>query len=222
MHYGIATGQLKGTTTITASFDGDSDSANVSVYDPTESLSIEITPADPQLFIDGTQQFNAFAHLANNEIQNITSSALWLSSDYNVIAMATGVNSRNGFFIARSEGIANITAGHGINNVGTTTVTVKKVVLERITIAPQDATVTVAEIRSYFTEAVASDGNLISINSSTNQSYSVDEPSIAYISNNPDNKGHLTGLVPGTTIVHSTFEYEGIIFTAQTTVTVTP
>jgi len=216
---GIAMGELAGTATITASIDGLSDSADVTVHDLVEIESIDVGPQDVLLYIDGSQQFNAYAHYSDGSIQTITKSVGWYSSDTSVAAQD---NFRKGFFHAKSEGVAEITAYFNINYQGTSTITVEQVVLTGIVISPRDYTLAVGETKRYFTEATASDGSLISVNQSPNQSYSVDDPSIAYISNNPDNKGELIGLESGTTTVNSTFVYEGETYTTQTTVTITP
>ena len=84
------------------------------------------------------------------------------------------------------------------------------------------ATVEIGEARRYFTEAVGNYGKYYSINQSDAQEYSVEDPSIATISNFPETKGQLTGLKAGTTIVYSSFDYGGFVYWDETTVTIIP
>ena len=92
-----------------------------------------------------------------------------------------------------------------------------EVEIEGIVVTPRDAEVPVGQTRRYFTEALLSDGSQSSVNSSDGQYYSVDDPTIAYISNNPDSKGQLLGLKPGSTTIRSTFIYEDETFTDENT-----
>lgn len=217
---GVGNAVGEGTAVITASFDSvTSNSANVTVHDPNEIVLIEVSPVFSQLFIDGEVQFSARAHYSDGSIDFITNSVLWLSSDTTVVTQDIF---RKGLFHGRAVGSAIITADYGIRYQGTALVTVEEAVLESIFVTPRDASLAIGETRKYFTEALVSDGSFISINQSTNQTYSVADPSIAYISNLPENKGQLQGLKAGTTSVTSTFVYDGETYTDQTTVTVTP
>jgi len=63
---------------------------------------------------------------------------------------------------------------------------------------------------------------LHSINTNPDQEYTVLEPSIVSIANDPDNAGVATALSVGQTTITSTFVYEGQIFATQALITVTP
>jgi hypothetical protein len=214
---GVATAVAEGTTSISVELDELFDPALVVVHEEVDLESIEVLPQDVGLFVDGSQQFNAWAHYSDGSMQQVTKSALWISSDTSVVAQ--DVN-RKGLFHALSVGSAEITAELGLGNEGSTTVTVEEVVLTHIVVTPRDFSLSVGDSKRYFTEAVTSDGGFYSLNQSPMQSYSVGDPSVAYISNNPENKGLLTGLSPGSTTVVSTFEYEGETYTDQATLTV--
>jgi hypothetical protein len=216
---GIVTAESEGDAMITATLDGLSDDASIFVRDPVGIDFIEVSPQNVETVIEGSQQYSALAHYTDGEIRNVTNSALWISSNPNV---ANHDLFRKGQFNAMAEGTTEISAELGINNVGTSTMSVIRFFITDITVTPKDFTLAVGENRGYFTEAMASDGRLYSVNSSPNQSYDTADPSIAYISNNPENKGRLVGLNPGTTTVFSTFVYEGFVYSDETTVTVTP
>jgi uncharacterized protein YjdB len=216
---GVVTGESAGNASVSALLDGLSDEAGIEVRDPVDLDFIEVSPQDVELIIEGSQQYNALAHYTDGEIRNVTKSALWISSNLNV---ASQDNFKKGLFNAKAEGTTEISAELGINNVGTSTLAVIRFFITDITVTPKDFSLAVGESKKYFTEAIGSDGKLYSVNQSPNQSYDTAEPSIAYISNDPENKGQLVGLKPGTTTVFSSFEYEDFVYLDETTVTVSP
>ena len=216
---GEASGESEGNATVTASLDGLSDDASFVVRDPVEVDFIEVTPQDVELIEGSSREYRAFAHYTDGSMSNVTSSALWRSSNNNV---AIPDSSQKGRFTAQAEGTAEISAEFGFKNIGTSTLEVIRFFISGITVVPKDVTVQVGEMRNYFTEAIASDGKLYSVNHSPDQSYDTADPSIAYISNDPENKGRLVSLNPGTTIVFSTFVYEDFVYSDETSVTVTP
>jgi hypothetical protein len=216
---GVVTAESEGSTTIAASLDGLSDISNVTVRDPVEIESVEVSPQDVGMIIDGAQQFNAFVHYTDGSIQSITKSALWISSNTAVVSQDL---TRKGLFHANSEGNAEITAEFNINNKGTSQVTVSQLVITEIIVTPSNFTLAVGDKKNYFTEAVDSSGRLYSVNQSPSQSYSIADPSVAYVSNDPDEKGQLTALKAGTTTVFSMFVYEDSVFSDEATITVIP
>jgi hypothetical protein len=216
---GVVTGESAGSATVSALLDGLSDGASVEVRDPVEIDFIEVSPQDVELIIGGFQQYNALAHYTDGDVRNVTKSALWISSNPNV---ANQDLFRKGQFNTMAEGTVEISAELGINNVGTSTLSVIRFFISDIIVTPKDFTLAVGKSKRYFTEAIGPDGKLYSVNSSPNQSYDTADPSIAYISNDPENKGRLVGLKLGTTTVFSTFIYEGFVYSDETTVTVTP
>ncbi len=214
---GVATGESKGTATISASLEGLSGNAVVDVHEEAEIVSIEVSPQDVRMFVDGSQQFSAIAYYSDGTSQPVTRDALWTSSDTSVVAEDLFYK---GQFNALSTGNAEVSAQVGVHNAGTTQVTVEEVVITHIVLTPKDFTLAVGDKKRYFTEAATSDGRFVSLNQFDQLRYEVGDGSVAYISNTPGNRGELTALGSGTTTVTSTFEYEGEVFTDQANVTV--
>ena len=215
---GVATAQVKGTALISASLDGVSDTANITVHELVEVVSIEVTPADITLFLESSRFFAAIAHYSDGSMQGVTEKVLWRTSDSTILAhdaFWAGL-----FHTGRVEGEVELSALLSSNTKGSTTVTVEEVVVTHIVTTPKNFSLPEGKTKRYFTEAATSDGKFASVNQYPSQSYTVSDPSVAYISNNPDNKGMLTGLRVGTVVVMSTFEYEGETFTDQATLTV--
>ena len=217
---GVVSAINQGTAKVDASLGGlTSNAAVINVNDPKEIVLVYVTPVFKQMFVDTYQQFSARAYYSDGSVDIITSSALWLSSDTSVAAEDLF---RKGQFNARGVGSAVITAEFGLGNQGAAFIDVKEDEIENIVVTPRDVEVPVGQTRRYFTEALLSDGSQASVNSSNSQYYSVENPDIAYISNDPENKGELTGLSAGTTTIRSTFIYEDETFTDETTVNIIP
>ena len=88
---GVVSGVAAGSSTVTASYQGLNAGTNVTVVAATLT-SIAVTPATATIGVNTTQQFIAIATYADNSTGNITSSALWTSSNTAVATvLSTGV-----------------------------------------------------------------------------------------------------------------------------------
>jgi trimeric autotransporter adhesin len=222
---GLASPLDKGNTTITASYDGQTDTATVSINYTDEIEGIVITPEGYDFLTGELKQFSAYAYFADpdKDFEAVTQKCSWESSNTSVVATVVGVNARPGYFEAKDiTGDATITAYFDIRNQATINVSVEKPSVTRIQISPTEVTLSVGDSMKFFTDAVDQDGMLHSINTNPDQEYTVLDPSIVSIANDPDNAGAATALSVGQTTVTSTFVYEGQIFTTQALVTVTP
>ena len=97
---GLAFGKKLGSVTITASSSGVSATTTLTVSNGTLT-SIAITPANPQVGVNSTQQFTATGTFSDNSTQDVTFNTHWSSS---VASVATIANGPNG------AGLATITA----------------------------------------------------------------------------------------------------------------
>jgi hypothetical protein len=222
---GLASPLAKGNTTITASFSGQSDNASVSINDPNEIEGIVITPEGYDFLTGELKQFSAWAYFAdpNKDFEIVTQQCSWESSNTSVVATVVGVNARPGYFVAKDiTGDATITAYFDIRNQATINVTVEKPSVTTILITPTALTLSVGESKQFISYAVDQDGVLHNIDTNPDQEYTVLDPSIVSITNEPDNAGVATALSVGQTTITSTFIYEGQIFATQALVTVTP
>ncbi len=134
---GLAAAVAIGTSSITATVNGISGSASLTVTAAATLTGITVTPADPSLVADGTQQFTATANYSDGSTKNVTSSATWSSSNtavatINSSGLATGVTSGTTIITATDNsetatttatvtasapaGVANITTWHVDSN----------------------------------------------------------------------------------------------------------
>ena len=109
---GLATGVVYGSTTISANCDCYNTSTSLSVSSQTVSLtSIAVTPSNPTISVEGTQQFTAMGTYSNNTTSVITNSVTWTSSDttiatINSSGLATGVSAGNATITATSGSVS--------------------------------------------------------------------------------------------------------------------
>ncbi len=114
---GLATGNLSGSSTITATLSAHSGSAILKVVAPTL-ISITVTPSNPSLANGNTEQFTATANYSSNTTANVTSSVTWSSSNTSVAMISAGG-------LATGQGGGKTTISAALNGVtGSTTATV--------------------------------------------------------------------------------------------------
>ena len=214
---GVATAGLQGTATITASFDGKSDTGNVVVH--TDIESVRVTPQLTKQFLGNMQAFVATAVFTDGSEDIITYDVLWRSDNTAVAAPTLGA----GLYKAIAVGEALISAKpESYPESEGATMIVDKIIMSHIIMTPNNATVTVGDTINYYTAAVDTSGDEYSVIDNPDHSYQIRNPSIAYISNLPGNEGELTGLKAGTTQVISTFEHDGVVYSTSRDVTVVP
>jgi uncharacterized protein YjdB len=107
---GAITGVAAGTSLITASYNGKSASTNATVFAATLT-GIAVTPATASIPVTGKQQFIATATYSDNSTGNITSTALWTSSN---TAVATVLNT--GVATGLAAGTTTISATSGVKS----------------------------------------------------------------------------------------------------------
>ena len=111
---GVATGVAMGNTTIGASFQGQSDSAALTVTNATL-VSITVTPANSIISLGASQQFTAQGKFSDGSLIRLTNQVIWSSSDPAVaVVKSSGV--------ASSASIGTTTIKASLNGVSGTTV----------------------------------------------------------------------------------------------------
>jgi hypothetical protein len=102
---GLATVIAEGTTTITATLDGESGTATLTV----QTLdSIAVTPANTEIEAEATQQFTATGTFSDSSTSDITASVTWSSSDETIATIGS-----TGLATAVASGTTTITATLG-------------------------------------------------------------------------------------------------------------
>jgi hypothetical protein len=128
---GLATGIAPGQTTITVAYDSMTATASLTVT-PATLTNIVVTPVTTVVGINGNVQFTATGVFSDNSTQDLTSQAVWSSSN----ATAALINA-GGLASGISAGTTTITATDGSVS-GSATLTVTTATLVSITITPSN------------------------------------------------------------------------------------
>jgi uncharacterized protein YjdB len=190
---GLATAVAAGSTTITASLNGVSGTAALTVTAAvTIPVSIAVTPTAPSIGAGSTQQFTATATYSNGSTANVTSGATWTSSSttvatINASGLATGVAAGSTTMTASVGGVS-----------GATTLTVTAGTPTSIAVTPNPASFSVGSTQQFTATATYSGGSTANITSSV--TWSSSNTSVATI----DASGLATGAASGSTTITAT------------------
>ncbi len=206
---GLATGVDAGSTTITATVDGVSGTASLTVTEPPPVVArVAVSPSSVSIEEGGTQQFGATAYDSDNTmISGKTFS--WTSSSTSVATinssgLATGVDA----------GSTTITATvDGVSGTATLTVTESPPVVARVAVSPSSVMIEEGGTQQFSATAYDSDNTMIS---GKTFSWTSSSTSVATI----NSSGLATGVDAGSTTITATVD--GVSGTATLTVTESP
>jgi hypothetical protein len=192
---GLATGVLENqSTVITATKDGVSGTATLTVTSATLS-SIVVTPASPaNLPIGSTQQFQATGIWSDNSTSTITSNAYWQSSTTSVAT----IDANTGLATGVATGTTGITATKDNKTSTAVTLTVASKTLASITVTPTTPTVTKGSTVTFVATGTYSDGSTSTL---TGSIWSSADTSVA---DTPNSNGTTTALKVGSTEIKAT------------------
>ena len=121
---GLATGVAGGSVTITAASAGKTGTAALAISAPPTLTSIDISPLNPTIAANGTQQFFANATYSDNSLQDATQNATWTSTNASVAAVQSAGQQNPGLAMGVGAGTATITvAFNGKSGSSSLTVT---------------------------------------------------------------------------------------------------
>ncbi len=123
LNTGLATGVAAGLVTITATSAGQTGTATLTITAPTLT-SVDISPLNPTIAANGTQQFFANGRYSDNSLQDVTQSATWTSSNASVATVQSAGQQNPGLATGVAAGTATITvAFNGMSGSTSLTVT---------------------------------------------------------------------------------------------------
>ncbi len=205
---GLATtaGKVQGSTQITASLDGKSDSSTLTVTDA-ELISIEVTPATATVPAGRTQQFSATGTYTDGSSQSLDATVAWSSSDENVASidgagLATGIAEGGPVTISASQD----------GFTGDAELTVSSAVVESFSITPKTKSLAKGLEQQFVAAADYSDGSSLDVTDST--TWTSADPSIVVI----DSNGLATAMAEGSDVAIDA-DFEGFMDSALVSVT---
>lgn len=208
-----ATGSVNSTSTIRAKVGSLQGQTNASVIAPVIS-SIAVAPASSSLAKGLTQQFTATAMYSDGTLTDVTSSAVWASSN-TAVTTISNLSGSKGRASAVDFGTTNISATvSGV--VGQTDFNVVAATLSSIAVTPNAPSVARGTILNLIATATYTDGTTADVTASAN--WNSANSSIVSVGNSGGNKGLTTALGA----VSSSASISAMIgsVTGQTTVTV--
>jgi uncharacterized protein YjdB len=203
---GLAVGVAAGAATISASFNGKSGSAVLTVL-PATLVSMTIAPLNPALNIGLTQQFTAAGIYTDGSARNISALATFTSA-----TPAVASTTAAGLATTVSAGTSVITATVGTLSASTT-LTVNPTILQSLALTPVNPTLAIGATQALVATATYSNGTNVVV--STSAAYSSASPLVATVN---ASTGMVTAVAAGTSVITATFGGK----TATTTVTVSP
>jgi uncharacterized protein YjdB len=193
---GVVTGLRAGVAGVSATFQMAAAKVAVTVTNA-KLVSLQISPSGATLPLPGMQQFTAIAIYDDGSKSDVTSQAMWTSSDERILALSTNPG-EVGLFRARSPGGVAVSAS--VNGVSAATmVLVTAARLVAIRVMPDSAVTPRGTTQSFVARGVYSDGSGGDITASVSWS-SMDER-VATVSNSPGSQGVVTGLNAGGTLI---------------------
>lgn len=177
---------------------------------PATLVSIEISPSNPRVILDNTQQFIATGTYSDSTTRNITAIVTWSSSEEPVAT----INASSGLATAVSEGTTTITAASGSVSA---TATLTVVTITSIEVTPSNQSISLGAGQQFTATGTFSDSSTqILTNVAT---WSSSSPSVATISNTTGSMGMATSFATGATTI--TAGYAGVSGSSVLNVTAT-
>ena len=192
---GVVTGAATGVTTVTAQSGSFSASTQITVTSANQCatpVSIAVTPANPTVPVNTSQQLVATGTNSDASTCDITDLVTWSSS---TIAKATVT--AGGLVKGVAAGSATITATLG-SVTGSTSVTVTAPSISSISVTPDDMTLAIGVGQQYTASAIYSDGSIEDL--VTGVVWTSSNSTVATI----DSNGLATTLAAGTTTITAT------------------
>jgi len=204
----LVTGVAPGTANISASLDGVTGSAPLTVSSATL-VSIAVTPASAVLAPASTLGLTATGTFSDGTTQTVTNAVNWSSSDANVASI-----NNSGQITGQSAGSATITAQQGSVS-GSMVVVVEGSALVSLQLAPASISIAVQTSTQFRSIGTFGDGSTQDLTQSA--SWTSSPASVATVGNSGGTNGLATGLTPGTATITALFA--GQVGTGTLTVT---
>ena len=189
---GLATGVTGGTSSITATYGGQTATVTLTVNDYV--TSIAVTPVNAGVDAGKTQQYTATATYTSGKTLDISSSAEWSSSDTIIATIAPG-----GLASGMTPGTANITAKYGGITSSAAVLTVNDAI-NSIMVTPGSANIYPGQTQPYTATATYTSGKTLDITSIA--VWSSSNTSAATIATG----GLASGVAAGTTAITAMFD----------------
>jgi uncharacterized protein YjdB len=161
---GVVTGQSTGTTTITATYSGQSATLDL-VVEGSTLISIKITPQSFKLPATIETQLTATGTFSDGKQLNLTSGVIWTSSNPSVATVSNASNNA-GVATGVAIGSSTISAAFAGQNA-TTTITVTNATLTAINVTPASSSISLGASQMFTAQGTFTDNSVVNISVQT-------------------------------------------------------
>ncbi|MCK5795724.1 MAG: Ig-like domain-containing protein, partial [Deltaproteobacteria bacterium] len=198
---GLTTALTTGSATISAEYMGSKGDAKLTVTGATITT-VDVTPISTSLAISATQQYTAMAIFSDGTKKDVTTTAVWKSSDTS-IATISSTSGTEGLATAVKAGTTTITADYmGLS--GGVTLTVTAATLQSVEISPATAKIAASSTQQYTATAIYSDGTKQVV--TTDTTWTSSDSTIAEISNAAGTVGLTKTYKAGSVTISATYK----------------
>lgn len=182
-------------------------------------VSVEIQPTGLQSIPHGTtRQFQLFGTYDNGQVEDLTESADWTTSDSGIVDVSDAPGTKGLASAVAVGGPVTLTATHTPSGLAATApVEGSPAVLTAIAVSPPTSTVAAGLTTPLSATGTFSDGSSGPVSDAVTWTSSDD--SIATVDNSPGNEGVVTGLQAGTVTITATDPATGTVGTSTVDVT---
>ena len=203
---GLATGLSAGTVAVTATYNGLSATASLTVSTATPAKLV-VTPAAPSIKVGQTQAFVATLEYSDGTTAVVTGQATWASSDASVAAVTTAGGGpgggAGGQALALAVGTSTITASYGGLSAGAT-LTVTDPPLAFVQVTPTNPSLPVQATTQFTATAVFTDNTTRNVTALA--TWSSSDSSVAVVANSGANVGRATALAEGSSTISASYD----------------
>ena len=122
-------------------------------------MSIDVTPTNPTIAQNTTQQFTATGNYSDSTILDLAASVIWSSSEDNIATISNGADVE-GMANSLAVGSATITATDSTAGIsGNTTISVTSAVLITLAMAPTKSTISLGSTQQFTATGIFSDNS---------------------------------------------------------------
>jgi uncharacterized protein YjdB len=219
---GLASALTAGTTTIRAQYNGQSATATLTVTAATLS-SIAVSPS-PATVVDGlTVALTAMGTFSDGSTQNLTTQVSWTCTDYSIATVSNALGSQ-GVAQGQSAGnvtiVATLTPAGETTKAGTTALTVTAALPDQLVIVPAAPQIAKGTVSALVAKMVYTDKSEVVVTDQV--TWTSATPANATVSNAANQRGQVTGIAAGPSVITGVITLNTVNFSATATLTVTP
>jgi uncharacterized protein YjdB len=209
---GLATASAVGTTTIKAQYSGQSATATLTVTAATL-RTIAVTPS-PATVVDGlTVALTATGTFSDNSTQDLTTQVSWSCADYSIATISNALGSQG---VARGESANTVTIVAALmNKAGTTDLTVTVAQPDHLVIVPPAPKIAIGTMSALVAKMIYTNQSEVVVTDQV--TWTSAAPAVATLSTTANQKGWVTGVAAGTSVITIVKD----TFSATATLTVT-